>query len=75
MLAIVKCPYSLLLPTKHRGNVISIMADGTVDVDCILKQAKDRYKTIEVNKDIELQLDIGNLLVTDIQPIDQKDIR
>ena len=51
------------------------MADGLVDVDSVLRNAKERYKTVEVHKDIEPQFDVGNLLATDMQPIELKDIR
>ena len=51
------------------------MADGAVDVDAVLKDAKERYKTVEVRKDIDLQLDVGNLLASDVQPIELKEFR
>ena len=51
------------------------MADGAVDVDAVLKDAKERYKTVEVRKDIDLQLDVENLLASDAQPIELKEFR
>ena len=56
------------------------MADGmAVDVASVLsaaeKDAKEKFKYIEVAKDVDPELDIGNLLATDLQPIDVREIR
>ncbi|KAL9957536.1 hypothetical protein ACROYT_G039177 [Oculina patagonica] len=56
------------------------MADGMeIDVDSVLfaaeKDAKEKFKSTEVIKDIDPDLDIGNLLATDLQPIDIRQFR
>lgn len=56
------------------------MADRSgVNVEEVLlaveQDAKERYKPIEVLKDIAPVLDSGNLLSTDLQPIDLRDFR
>lgn len=56
------------------------MADGMeIDVESVLsaaeKDAKEKFKSTEVIKDIDPDLDIGNLLATDLQPIDVREFR
>lgn len=56
------------------------MADGMeVDVASVLyaaeKDAKEKFKTTEVVKVIDPDLDVGNLLATDLQPIDMRELR
>lgn len=50
-----------------------------IDVASVLssaeKDSKEKYKSVEVTKDIEPDLDIGNLLATDLQPIDIQQLR
>ncbi|KAK3708727.1 hypothetical protein QZH41_015161, partial [Actinostola sp. cb2023] len=45
------------------------MADETVNVDAVLKEAKSRFKTTEVSKEVDPELDVGNMLLTDLQPV------
>ena len=40
-----------------------------VDLEAVLEAKKAQYKTIEVSKEVELQYDIGNLLATDLNPL------
>ncbi|KAJ7386301.1 Rhodanese- sulfurtransferase [Desmophyllum pertusum] len=56
------------------------MADGMeFDVASVLsaaeKDAKEKFKSTEVVRDIDPDLDIGNLLTTDLQPIDIRELR
>ena len=56
------------------------MADGMeIDVESVLsaaeKDAKEKFKSIEVIKDVDPDLDIGNLLASDLQPIDIREFR
>ncbi|CAI8024725.1 Ribosome biogenesis regulatory protein homolog [Geodia barretti] len=41
-----------------------------VDLEAVLEAKKAQYKSIEVRKDVELQYDVGNLLATDLNPLD-----
>lgn len=56
------------------------MADGVeVDVESLLsaaeKDATEKFKSTEVQKEIDPELDIGNLLATDLQPVDVRELR
>ena len=56
------------------------MADGMeVDVASVLsaaeKDAEGKFKSIDVKKDIDPDLDVGNLLAIDLQPIDLRELR
>ena len=56
------------------------MADGMeVDVASVLsaaeKVAEGKFKSIDVKKDIDPELDVGNLLAIDLQPIDLRELR
>ena len=52
---------------------------NAMDIDEIISASKSKsdgkYKTIEVNKLVEPQTDIGNLLVTDINLIETKNFK
>lgn len=39
--------------------------EGRIDVEAILSTKQSQYKSIEVDKDVDVELDIGNLLATD----------
>lgn len=41
-----------------------------VDLEAVLAAKKAQYKSTEVKKDVELQYDLGNLLATDLNPLD-----
>ena len=41
-----------------------------VDLEAVLAAKKAQYKSTEVQKDVELQYDLGNLLATDLNPLD-----
>jgi regulator of ribosome biosynthesis len=43
-----------------------------VDLEAVLEAKKAQYKSIEVHKDVELQYDVGNLLATDLNPLDTR---
>jgi len=56
------------------------MADSMkIDVASVLsaaeKNTREKFKSTEVIKDIDPDLDIGNLLATDLQPIDIREFR
>lgn len=50
-----------------------------VDVASVLstaeKDAQEKFKSIDVKKDIDPELDVGNLLAIDLQPIDLRELR
>lgn len=46
-----------------------------MDVEEILESRKAQYKTVEVTKEVELQYDLGNLLATDLNPLDASALR
>ena len=46
-----------------------------VNVDEIISKNAGKYKTIEVVKQIEPEIDLGNLLLSDINLIDRKNFR
>ena len=39
------------------------------------KDAKEKFKSTDVAKDVDPELDVGNLLATDLQPIDVRELR
>ena len=41
-------------------------------VDAILQAQKQQYKPVEVNKDIGTHLDIGNLMICDVNLLDSE---
>ena len=56
------------------------MADATaVNVAEVLsaaeRETKERFKSVEVTKDIEPAVDCGNLLAVDLQPLDVRGMR
>ena len=46
-----------------------------MDVDALLAAKKSQYKSTEVSKEAELQLDLGNLLAVDLNPLDTDALR
>ena len=64
-------------PETQHMLIYSNMAD--VDVASVLsaaeKESKEKYKSTEVLKDVEPDLDLGNLLATDHQAIDIRELR
>ena len=44
-------------------------------MDSILSARKAQFKTTEVSKEVELQYDLGNLLVTDLNPLNEALLR
>ena len=70
----------LFLTSNHRSvQFLYLAASMEIDVASVLsaaeKNAKEKFKSTEVTKDIDPDLDIGNLLATDLQPIDLREIR
>lgn len=64
----------------RRVRVYFNMADSMkIDVASVLsaaeKNTREKFKSTEVIKDIDPNLDIGNLLATDLQPIDIREFR
>ena len=47
---------------------------NAIDVDRILQAESGRYKTTDVKKDILPDVDVGNLLLFDRQPVDIQSI-
>ena len=43
-----------------------------MDLEAVLEAKKAQYKSIEVRKDVELQYDGGNLVATDLYPLDHR---
>ena len=41
-----------------------------VDLEAVLEAKRAQYKSIEVHKEVELQYDLGNLLASDLNPLD-----
>lgn len=63
-----------------RVRVYFNMADSMeIDVALVLsaaeKNTREKFKSTEVMKDIDPDVDIGNLLATDLQPIDIREFR
>lgn len=46
-----------------------------MDVQAVLDSRKAKYKTTDVSKEVDLQYDLGNLLVTDLNPLDNDSLR
>ena len=46
-----------------------------MDAEAILASRKAQYKSTEVNKEVELQFDLGNLLATDLNSLDTDALR
>lgn len=46
-----------------------------VDVDEILAASKSQRKSTDVDKDVELQFDLGNLLATDLNSLDTEALK
>lgn len=46
-----------------------------MDVDEILAASKSQRKSTDVDKDVELQFDLGNLLATDLNSLDTEALK
>ena len=46
-----------------------------IDVDAILSTKQSQYKSIEVDKDVDVELDIGNLLATDTSVLQSDELK
>ena len=46
-----------------------------MDVDAVLADQQSRNKALEVQKEVELQLDLGNLLASDLNDLDTAALR
>ncbi|CAH1273159.1 RRS1 [Branchiostoma lanceolatum] len=65
-----------LFPLKSVIIIIIIIMATVEDVlESVTQSQASKYKTIEVQKDIEPQLDLGNLLTVDQNPLDLKKLR
>ena len=51
------------------------MDDGTLRIQQIIASADSDIKSTEVSKDIDLEIDPGNLTVFDINFLDEKSLR
>ena len=49
--------------------------EGKIDVDAILSSRQSQYKSIEVDKDVDVELDIGNLLATDTNVLKSDELK
>jgi len=49
--------------------------EAKVDVDAILSAKQSQYKPIEVHKDIDIEVDIGNLLATDTNVLQSDELK
>ena len=45
-----------------------------MDVDAVLAAKQGQYKATDVDKDVEPQYDLGNLLVTDLSTVDTEEL-
>ena len=52
---------------------ISVPMD--VDLEAILAAKTAQYKSTDVQKDVELQYDLGNILATDLNPLDAQALK
>lgn len=50
-------------------------ASEKVDVDTILSTKQSQYKSIEVDKDVDVEVDIGNLLATDTNVLKDDELK
>ena len=46
-----------------------------VDVEAILSTKQSQYKSIEVSKDVDVEVDIGNLLATDTNVLKSDELK
>lgn len=46
-----------------------------IDVDAILSTRQSQYKSIQVDKDVDVELDIGNLLATDTNVLKSDELK
>ena len=46
-----------------------------MDVDAVLADQQSRNKALEVQKEVELQFDLGNLLASDLNDLDTAALR
>ena len=46
-----------------------------MDVDAVLAGRQGQFRTTEVEKEVELQFDLGNLLATDLNAVDTDALR
>lgn len=49
--------------------------EGKVDVEAILSTKQSQYKSIEVSKDVDVEVDIGNLLATDTNVLKSDELK
>lgn len=56
---------------------MAAVSEGAKSIDEIISAAEceTKYKSIEVNKLIEPQTDVGNLLITDINLVERKNFK
>ena len=53
------------------------MADGTrvASVEELLATQRERYKSVNVQKDIGIQVDVGSLLISDVNVLDTDNMK
>lgn len=49
--------------------------EGKIDVDAILSTKQAQYKSTEVSKDVDVEVDIGNLLATDTNVLKSDELK
>ena len=49
--------------------------EGKVDVEAILSTKQSQYKSVEVSKDVDVEVDIGNLLATDTNVLKSDELK
>lgn len=62
-------------PRGHVGSWKIMSEEEKVDVDAILSTRQSQYKSIQVDKDVDVELDIGNLLATDTNVLKSDELK
>lgn len=52
-----------------------VTSDASVILETITKQKEEQLKSITVAKDIDVDYDLGNLLVSDVNPLNLAELR
>ena len=72
----VNCHVAIYFVYKLYMYVVLFSAQWfNMDVDAVLAGRQGQYRTTEVEKEVELQFDLGNLLATDLNAVDTDALR
>ena len=68
--------YTYVNYTVHvDGRHVEGLVQMDVDLEAVLAARKAQYKSTVVEKEVELQYDLGNLLATDLNPLDAQALK